>query len=994
MDVAIIATTAAVAGQLGKLALNASNGLLILSKSVDESVRNLQNEVKTFGGACNALQSLLNGFLQSQTRLTEPEDEHLLAKIQRSMSEYESTIEPINQRVRSVEKARPSLFGKNRLNLKTAEVVRMRQRIESHLLSVQLTLGILNLYVALLQPMALLVVAEYDSSRTSLLSTDDIELTALRASILETQRKRAKLQAISQVNSPYLGQDQKLYQSTAALIADADLMLSRARLVYEDGVNRCSVGSRSRRDSSASSITQSPRQCLSKQFEVASSKAASAKTSQLAHKEATDWQESITTQSGTSNLSGGRIESPIYQESVNSQSVASIPLLLQPPRSSKSPSLSNHSAENKQIVFIEQDSVKPPGGSVNSVSQWIDGLSHSRKAREATIPNKSPASLMSEFSSITIPSMCFSNRSDGEPLTSNRTSLTLPSISTSSYALGEPLESDAGRNVKSELAAIDDSDEDDIGVELAKNVLATGKSALEKEHYGVARGYLLEGLSLTQQLPLKLQAVACDMLEVRYGLAMCSLSLDGQVEQEKALLEVLQQDPGSDSQREKLFRVSHILAQLYITTARLSLARQSCNNALRGRRKLLGKENNDYFASLALIARICELQNAQIQAQGYTDMIPELERQNHDFRHLRMETHCEKEVLELADTSSPYQSHALTAFGSTTQDPTPHAGFTEGALHGPPLAFSSHASVRQRGIIDDNLSVPTAKSVPRKPVADASLPDGVPPAKSIMSQPALRYADLMDMSESNSTRGIIHATSPGHSSPLLSRVQSYVDVPLPNPGNDYLGFCKGACQLQNGDRKAMKKVKEHNNVTTSVYWLRCSASKCDFATEIDLSLIWTWTKVWKLKESHGIAYRWSFLGKSHIRQAKVKSHQAMYKCLFCVFLGLHAPVIQGTDLYFDHIAQKHRGSKISQVVLYKTNCVTDRVCTDEEDFDINLYPLNSAVQEKADEESSVECKLDPFHNAAPRQSLTKQDAPVSPMNTQSSAQAFRAGAVP
>jgi hypothetical protein len=980
MDVATIATTAAVAGQLGKLALNASNGMLMLSKSVDEPVRNLQSEVKAFGDACNALQSLLNGFLQSQTRLTEAEDEHFFARLQRSISEYESTIEPLDRRVRNVEKARSSLFGKNKLNLKSEEVVRLRQRTESHLLSVQLTLGILNLCVTFSQTMTPTVVAEYDRSKTSLL--DNIEFTALRHSISEAQRKRAKLQAISQVNSPYLGQDQKLYQSTAALIADADLILGRATLVLEDGANRSSVGSRSRRGSNATSVTQSPRQCLSKHFEVASSNVASAKTSQLGDKE-TGWQDHITTQSGTSNPPGGRIESPIYQASMSSQSFTSMPLLSQALRSNTSPSLSSHGPENKQNVFVNHDSVTASGGNINSVSQWIDGLSHPKKTRPSTVPNKPPASLTSELSSTTAPSQSFSNRSWGEQLTSNRTSLTLPSISISSNSLGELLEGDAGRNVKAELAVIDDSDEDDIAVELAKNVLATGKTALEKGNYGVARGYLLEGLSLRQQLPLKLQGAACDMLEVRYGLAMCSLSLDGQIEQEKALLEVLQQEPSSDSQREKLFHVSHILAQLYITSARLSLARQSCNNALRGRRKLLGKEHNDYFSSLALIARICELQNAQIQAQGYMDMIPEPERQNHDFCHLRMESHCEKEAVELADTETPYRPSDLTVRESTTHHLAPQVVFTNTVQYGAALDSNSRTSVREEGIIDVSHSVPTATPIPRKPVADASLLDAILPARDTMSQPALRYSDLVQISQSDPAPAKTPAISPDHSSLSVARVQSYADVPLPNPGNDHLGFCKGACQLQNGDRKAMKKVKEYNNLRTSVYWLRCSASKCDFATEIDVSLIWTWTKVLRLKESHGIAYRWSFLGKSHVRQTKVQPHQAMYKCLFCVFLGLHAPVIQGTDLYFDHIAQKHRGSSISQVVLYKTNCVTDRVCTDEEDFDINLYPLISAEHETANEGSRVESKLDPLHNLDPQQPPTKQDSPISPMNPRS-----------
>ncbi|KAK0977716.1 hypothetical protein LTR91_013204 [Friedmanniomyces endolithicus] len=89
----------------------------------------------------------------------------------------------------------------------------------------------------------------------------------------------------------------------------------------------------------------------------------------------------------------------------------------------------------------------------------------------------------------------------------------------------------------------------------------------------------------------------------------------------------------------------------------------------------------------------------------------------------------------------------------------------------------------------------------------------------------------------------------------------------------------------------------------------------------------------------GVAYRFAFLTKSHVRQNKVAAGQALYKCLFCVFLSVHAPIIQGTEAYIDHVAQKHRASNFSQVMLYRTGCVNDRICAAEESFDINLYPV-------------------------------------------------------
>ena len=43
----------------------------------------------------------------------------------------------------------------------------------------------------------------------------------------------------------------------------------------------------------------------------------------------------------------------------------------------------------------------------------------------------------------------------------------------------------------------------------------------------------------------------------------------------------------------------------------------------------------------------------------------------------------------------------------------------------------------------------------------------------------------------------------------------------------------------------------------------------------------------------------------------------------------------------EHISNEHRGTAISEVVLYKTLCVIDHVCEGKEEFDINLIPLTS-----------------------------------------------------
>lgn len=165
-----------------------------------------------------------------------------------------------------------------------------------------------------------------------------------------------------------------------------------------------------------------------------------------------------------------------------------------------------------------------------------------------------------------------------------------------------------------------------------------------------------------------------------------------------------------------------------------------------------------------------------------------------------------------------------------------------------------------------------------------------------------------------------------------------IAVPHPSAENSYLGFCKGAWRLQNGDRKGLAKCKDYMySAQSGVYYLACSASKCAFAGHYNPKVIWD--KVW-VDKSKGLKFRWPFLAKSHVAQKTVTQNQYSYQCLFCVYLGNTSPVMHGMELYLEHISQEHRGHNISEVVLYKCGAVNDREAEDSEEFDINLFPLS------------------------------------------------------
>jgi hypothetical protein len=173
-------------------------------------------------------------------------------------------------------------------------------------------------------------------------------------------------------------------------------------------------------------------------------------------------------------------------------------------------------------------------------------------------------------------------------------------------------------------------------------------------------------------------------------------------------------------------------------------------------------------------------------------------------------------------------------------------------------------------------------------------------------------------------------------------------IPTPNPDNEYLGYCKGAWKLQNGDRKALTKGREvepwsrhPSSAAASMLYLSCQTKGCAFRSNIahaDTEVIWN--RVFTF-EARGIKLRWPFLAKSHVQQKVVVKQQYSFKCLFCVFLGGKSGVYHGMEYYLDHIVNEHRGRALGDVVLYKTSCINDRIAENDEDFDICLYPMSA-----------------------------------------------------
>lgn len=179
----------------------------------------------------------------------------------------------------------------------------------------------------------------------------------------------------------------------------------------------------------------------------------------------------------------------------------------------------------------------------------------------------------------------------------------------------------------------DDADsEDDFFVEAAQQALGKGKEAFHQNDYPGAAAYLTEALTMIKGLGHKQQS-SCDTWELRRMLGVCAFHVNGPVDAEAALLSVLDNAPKNailnEQQRLHVSETAHLLAQTYVKLASLENAYRYCEYALRGRRRVLGKNHHHSYESLALMARILQLQDNNLRAEFFIAMIPESVRETY-----------------------------------------------------------------------------------------------------------------------------------------------------------------------------------------------------------------------------------------------------------------------------------------------------------------------------------------------------------------------------
>jgi hypothetical protein len=170
-----------------------------------------------------------------------------------------------------------------------------------------------------------------------------------------------------------------------------------------------------------------------------------------------------------------------------------------------------------------------------------------------------------------------------------------------------------------------DYDSDDEQVELAQAALDLGNKAFDAEKWVFASRLLHISLKLLTKLPHKHKR-AEGIFELQYRLAVCSYHT-GNVDQAEAALESLSQHtPISDVQGIELCNARHLLSRIYIERNNFHAAREACDSTLKARSRLLGKQHEALYESMALMSRIYCLLNDDVMSELYAERIPDARR--------------------------------------------------------------------------------------------------------------------------------------------------------------------------------------------------------------------------------------------------------------------------------------------------------------------------------------------------------------------------------
>lgn len=253
-------------------------------------------------------------------------------------------------------------------------------------------------------------------------------------------------------------------------------------------------------------------------------------------------------------------------------------------------------------VMVVQSDLEPQqiNHKQNHVRHWLESLENIRQDQQSTIVSDSK-----------VPPMVIANDGAQKQATS----------AVSARAVSD----------ESKLNIAAEESDDDLEADLAIAGLEAGAKAFDAQEWEEATSLYQEALHVLQKIP-KHQRAFCNVFDLQYKLAICTYHTRESAEAEEALISLVQQQQRQDisaAQQEEIYRASHLLSHLYIQMGQAERAQATCEKALQGRRRLLGKQSDAALESIALMAHVSLLLDNRPRAKFYMTMIPEARR--HEF---------------------------------------------------------------------------------------------------------------------------------------------------------------------------------------------------------------------------------------------------------------------------------------------------------------------------------------------------------------------------
>ncbi|KAK3723757.1 hypothetical protein LTR37_001638 [Vermiconidia calcicola] len=579
-------TIAATAGKLASTSWDTGQALFTFiqsAKVVDDTVRALQAEVRSFGNACTLVQSLLDGLSQlDKARITDPDGEPWTC-LEDALQDSRNTVSQLREVIDSLKGSRSGFFAKGwrqtKMNMKRDDVTAYRSRIASHMQSVQMVTSTLNLKVNLLN---LRTMDPQEIFRQML------ELQKLFHRVLQLQSKKIRTPMTTSKDLPHASRDgTSANRYNATLINMADDVLSSASTVYTSSIAGGSVaGDHVNTNDIRAWLDNLQSSDIYSQAVPTASAQAGDDTIDFSRslKEPAQTTSTVEEESVDASGSGNESRDPVIQAPVG-----------------PAPYEGLHDDRQSGYRRSVPDPELEAPVEKRSSDKRIDSFVLERPVQEI-LSSAAPVQHLNDKGHGFIGS-----QDDWDSYI-----LTMPVV-----AVSHTVESDHNRRTSPPESGRY------MTTEQAHAAITDACDAFYARKYSRARENLLKASSLLEQVPPEAFIRLYHIREIKYMLAACSFELDPRIEAEKNLLEFLHNATFSRVEfRWDLLHATHLLAVAQLSLGKLEAAHRSCMRALEGSRKAYGIADYTFMDSIVLMCYIRILWGDKLRLSGIFDERP------------------------------------------------------------------------------------------------------------------------------------------------------------------------------------------------------------------------------------------------------------------------------------------------------------------------------------------------------------------------------------